>query len=210
MAGNCEPPYPCGTGGFCDCTCGCCPPCPCYDNIDIKYHVYKGVTGGACCPVIEDYQVPFSVTFDGCCLHPISETSPSYKFLAVGGGTVTLTPAGIWDVTGCFCPLSTPNAGNNVKGVINLYNGATIVDSVMAGGSSDPSISIVADNCQIVEVTFFPTASWPGTDCCGGAPDYVLYNSNISLCGVSSFRKTSRNMIAKKVLSRIKKVRYKP
>ena len=37
MAGNCEPPYPCGTGGFCDCTCGCCPPCPCYDNIDIKY-----------------------------------------------------------------------------------------------------------------------------------------------------------------------------
>lgn len=33
----CNPPFERGTGGWCGCNCGCCPPCPCYIQIVYRF-----------------------------------------------------------------------------------------------------------------------------------------------------------------------------
>jgi hypothetical protein len=75
MAGNCTPPYACGTGGFCNCNCKCIRPCGnyscCVENITYKYTIYFNYAEKPCCPTATvNVDIEFLLETDGCCFTP--------------------------------------------------------------------------------------------------------------------------------------------
>lgn len=263
----CEPPFCLGTGGWCGCNCGCCPPCnviteitykefcgnaalgeeytpPCYVEYvpycipdvvaECLYVDYEGCDCGtatwdcntsgdwtivtnncseSCVPVkpsgscdtpvttnckcqataSNDYDI--KITFDGCGLYPRYPCTDTisvkcFTFTAVGNGTITVDP----DIT-IYCE-------NGQESTIGYrVNGVT---------------SLSVNDCDEVTVT----RVWEGSICCPCCPDNPTKTVLSNYCGGTTydFCDTSISMRAKilkrqlksKILSRIKKVHYKP
>lgn len=193
MSNNCNPPYKCGTGGFCNCSCGCCPPCPCYLDYTWTYTVNRGM------PCSNGNQSFTSdLTYTGCCLtlksYSISGSIlKSFSFSATGAGTISITNA--YNDVSIFCGNSEPLTVGMKFGINSYYL------------TSPGTLTYDADDCEPIQITIVLDVN----SCCGWTLDSFGGNKYDESCeDPAPFHRSRKIDLQKKVLARIKKVRYKP
>jgi hypothetical protein len=225
MAGNCTPPYACGTGGFCNCNCKCIRPCGnyscCVENITYKYTIYFNYAEKPCCPTARvDVDIEFLLETDGCCFTPYeSPLGTMMELRVVGNGVLKITPGSHYQDSGCFCvptDLSCDVPGTKpivYATILNITTGYSCTLSEAAALAGE-NLECGVNDCDSIQIFFQPTASWQGTCCCAGGPSgYILGNDIGNTCSSGMpMRRNRTTMLGLKyqILSRIKKVRYKP
>jgi len=227
MAGNCNPPYACGTGGWCECNCKCIRPCGnyscCVESITYNYKLYLNYGAKACCPTTGIIDLYCLLETDGCCFVPTENPPGSMQELRVTGtGTLKITPGAHQQTSGCFCEPIDPicdspsSQGNTLlyAFIFNITQNKTCYLSE-ADALAGKNLECAVNDCDSIQIAFQPSAAWPGTCCCaGGLSGYSLGNdigNNCNNNGLSMRRRRETSFGLKhQILSRIKKVHYKP
>ena len=192
MANVCNPPYFNGTGGFCNCNCKCIPPYPCYLDYSWTYTVTRGMP---CEDGTQAFTSDLSID-GGCCLQLISSSTSgfplkSWQFTAIGAGTISITNA--YNEVSTFCSNA---ALTGMKFGINSY--------YLYGPGT---LTYEANNAEAITITLVLDVN----SCCG----YILnsFDGNIytgACAEPAPFLRSRKINLKNQILSRIKKVRYKP
>jgi len=201
MAGNCNPPYKCGTGGWCGCSCGCCLLCPCYT--EVIYHVEISNIPGAptqFCNIIDPFTTDITITFDGCFLYSAQLYDIGFGyFTTFGSGTVTIDPVAIDDFS---CSKS---GACTVTTCLYLPEESYFF-------TEPESFSFSVEDCT--EFSFNIGCSSFCEPCCYisgvDTTDSTLIGQCQGATPMLSRKKIMKQRIKNTILSRIKKVHYKP
>jgi hypothetical protein len=138
-----------------------------------------------------------------------------------GAGTLRI-PGAHQQTSGCFCdPIDpscdSPSSQGNTLVYAFIYNITQSKTCVLseADALAGKNLECTVNDCDSIQISFHPSASWPGTCCCGGGlSGYTLGNdigNNCNNNGLSMRRKRETTFGLKhQILSRIKKVHYKP
>ena len=134
----------------------------------------------------------------GCCLWLTSYSIggsilKSWQFYAVGAGTISITNA--YNEVGVFCG-NDPSIKVGMKFGINAYY-----------LTSPGTLTYEASDCELIGITLILDVS----SCCGYTLDSFGGNKYDESCEAPApFHRSRKIDLQKKVLARIKKVRYKP
>jgi hypothetical protein len=134
----------------------------------------------------------------GCCLWLTSYSIggfplKSFSFNAIGAGTISITNA--YNDVSIYCGNSEPLTVGMKFGINSYYL------------SGPGTLTYDADDCESILITLVIDVN----SCCGYTLDSFGGNKYDESCEApASFRRSRKIDLQKKVLSRIKKVRYKP
>ena len=134
----------------------------------------------------------------GCCLWLTSYSIggsilKSWQFYAVGAGTISITNA--YNDVSIYCGNSEPLTVGMKFGINSYYL------------TSPGTLTYEADDCESIQITLVLDIN----SCCGWTLDDFGGNKYDESCeSPASFRRSRKIDLQKKVLARIKKVRYKP
>lgn len=218
MAGNCNPPY-CGfgTGGFCNCNCECCVPCPCYANLSASFY-YNYANANNCGGSGEAFRFTSSVTTTGCCLYGIANVGVNgcwtvgdfvgSIFYIIGDGTLTFSPGGDNDGGTCYANQSPPT-NSNIYWLVYVTRAADSTIDTFTGSTDGSDLDITVYNCDVV-ACYLATEGWGGCPCVGPFVDNCTQTLLTPQCGQSFKNQMMRKIKKNAIISRIKKVHYKP
>lgn len=184
---TCKAPYCNGTGGWCGCNCGCCPPCPCYKSFTwtttIPQIITPFCTGGPSITIVNTLSIDDGEG-GGCCLQPIQTNIGNASFYVIGSANVTLTNSIYSYSCGSFPVLW--RAGLN-----SVYN--------------TPDVTLFLNNCTIARVNGGPT----GAPLCCPYVNTMTVKSWVtaSVCPDSpppAF--TKKDLLRRAIVSRMKKI----
>lgn len=197
MAGNCNPPFTCGgSGGFCGCNCNCIIPSPCYEKLINTFHILNAPLFDPC-PGIVSYDAVIEITFTGCCFWKYSEAVQTYR--VVGDGTVTISP-------GCYVDYQCREGNPMGLDVQLVHNGLITLISFLTTGCDTYEFEV--ENCDTVGI--YPLIA--ESNCCYYSTQEFVENLLDYPCNTetSFLKKKNSNFLRNQILSRIKKVHYKP
>lgn len=200
----CTPPYKCGTGGWCGCNCGCCVLCPCYTQVvyTIKIKSFPDAPTEFCYTGV-DYTRDITVSYTGCCLYsPQLYDIGNAFFTTMGAGTLTIDPAAIDDFScskGGKCTYTT---------CLTLPDS---YDPAFYQFNTEEPFSIELEDCT--EIIWTIGCASFCEPCCYVENNVTTVATLLPDCEVASMRVDNRfkkQLMKNSILSRIKKVHYKP
>lgn len=229
--GSCNPPFCLGTGGWCGCNCGCCPPCPVYKRI--KYSLYCGGLEAPAPPCQADFIDPCSGNPVNCvdtidCSTPSFRNTSGNEVEAQAGYTCEQDSSSdnielILDFDGCgvagancgkgldFVVVGEGTVTTNGRIGVNCTNYSSTAYLTLNGVEN----SLAVEDCDVLTVAL----NWFGDICCGCCL-VNIYTEESDYCGgeilgycdpcLSYRARAAKRNLKRSVLSRMKKVHYKP
>ena len=216
--GSCNPPFCLGTGGWCGCNCGCCPPCPVYQNI--RYSLFCGGLDAPAPPCEASWIDPCSgLALD--CIDSIDCSKPPGYTCEQDSSSdnIELT----LDFDGCG--VAGANCGKGFDFVIVgqgtvTTNGRVAVDCTNYSSEAYLTLNGVEDSLEVEDCDVLTVRlNWLGDICCGCCLDNI-YTKESDYCGgeilgycdpcLSYRARAAKRNLKRSVLSRMKKVHYRP